>query len=317
MQLRPIARGLKTWLVREPDQKGTGGTNSARYCYSVWLRHLVHVHAAGLNTRPRTVAEFGPGDSLGIGLAALLTGANHYNGLDVVEHSNPEINLRMLEELIPLFQARADIPGPDEIPLVFPLLDSYRFPHEILTEERLASTLSPRRIQSIRDAVAELGRTVPDEGGGISLAYRVPWSSPELLAESSVDMIYSQAALEHVDDLDLLHRAMRRWLVPGGIMTHQIDFKSHGMTQAWNGHWEYPEAVWRIVRGRRSFLLNRLPLSAQLAGLRAHGFEIVRVVAVQGGGGIPRARLAAEFRNLSEEDFTTSGAFVVAVKPVR
>ena len=55
--------------------KGTGGSISASYCYSVWLRHLVTTAGCGLNCNPRTVAELGPGDSLGVGLAALLSGA--------------------------------------------------------------------------------------------------------------------------------------------------------------------------------------------------------------------------------------------------
>jgi hypothetical protein len=73
---------------------GTGGTNSGRYCYSVWLRHLAHAANNGLQTCPRVVAELGPGDSLGTGIAALLSGAEQYVALDVVPHANVERNLR-------------------------------------------------------------------------------------------------------------------------------------------------------------------------------------------------------------------------------
>ena len=44
-----------------------GGAQSARYCYSVWLRHLIHAWKNGLPFRPNRVAELGPGFSIGVG----------------------------------------------------------------------------------------------------------------------------------------------------------------------------------------------------------------------------------------------------------
>src|SRR5437016_7019160 len=116
VQLRPILRGLRTYVSRHPDRKGTGGTGSARYCYSIWLRHLVQARLAGVEALPHTVAELGPGDSLGTGLTALLTGADSYQALDVVEHAQAATNLQVFEELIPLLARREPIPGPDEFP---------------------------------------------------------------------------------------------------------------------------------------------------------------------------------------------------------
>ncbi|MBM4372890.1 MAG: hypothetical protein FJ098_14650, partial [Deltaproteobacteria bacterium] len=79
--LRQLLWGIATFVpgVRFLDRRGTGGTGSARYCYSVWLRHLVLAKDRGLLDQvPATVAELGPGDSIGIGLAALLSGATAY-----------------------------------------------------------------------------------------------------------------------------------------------------------------------------------------------------------------------------------------------
>ena len=64
------------------------GTVSARYCYTVWLRHLSIVQGTGLSTTPKVVAELGPGHSIGIGLAALISGAEQYYGLDAVQYAN-------------------------------------------------------------------------------------------------------------------------------------------------------------------------------------------------------------------------------------
>ena len=67
--------------VRQP-RAGTGGTNHARYCYAVWLRHLVALAEVGLPTDPDVVVELGPGDTVGVGIMALLSGAREYVALD-------------------------------------------------------------------------------------------------------------------------------------------------------------------------------------------------------------------------------------------
>ena len=77
------------------------------------------------------------------------------------------------------------------------------------------------------------------------VSYKAPWNAPDVIDDASVDLIFSQAVLEHVDDLQGVYAAMRKWLKPDGIMTHQIDFKCHGKANAWNGHWTYSDFVWR------------------------------------------------------------------------
>jgi len=63
-------------LISRVRRNRTTGTASARYCYSVWLRHLVMAFQNGLRTFPETIVELGPGPSLGTGLASLISGAN-------------------------------------------------------------------------------------------------------------------------------------------------------------------------------------------------------------------------------------------------
>jgi hypothetical protein len=84
MRLTPVIKGAATYIpgldkvASKWRKRGTGGTDTAAYCYEVWLKHLTLLWANGMRTIPDTVAELGPGDSLGTGLAALLSGANHY-----------------------------------------------------------------------------------------------------------------------------------------------------------------------------------------------------------------------------------------------
>ena len=97
---RHILRGIKSIFVTPP--LGTGGTVSAQYCYSVYLRHLVIADQHGLANDPRTVVELGPGDSIGIGLMALLTGAEQYYAVDQVRHASSATNLLVFDELAKL-----------------------------------------------------------------------------------------------------------------------------------------------------------------------------------------------------------------------
>ena len=75
-----LAKGILTFVpgllaFSNRFRRVENGTVSARYCYSVWLRHLVMAHDRGLPTNPQVLVEFGPGSSIGTGLAALIAGA--------------------------------------------------------------------------------------------------------------------------------------------------------------------------------------------------------------------------------------------------
>ena len=101
--LKYVIRGLIRTLrpVRAPDRDLAG--HSPRYCYSVWLRHLVLAVRNGVTVVPESVVELGPGASQGVGLAALLSGSLKYTSIDVVDYNFAERNSAMLDALVELF----------------------------------------------------------------------------------------------------------------------------------------------------------------------------------------------------------------------
>ena len=107
-----------------------------------------------------------------------------------------------------------------------------------------------------------------------------------------MDWIFSQAVMEHVDDLAETYLACFRWLRLGGVMTHQIDFRCHNTAREWNGHWARPDLTWRLIRGGRPFLLNREPYSRHRGLMRTAGFEMLGEQLVSLPAGISRAALA-------------------------
>jgi hypothetical protein len=308
LKVGQLLYGIATFIpgVAAVFGRGGGDTNSARYCYSVWLRHLVSAFANGMKAHPRTVAELGPGDSLGVGLAALVSGADSYHAFDVVRHAQVERNQAVLDELIGLFRARADIPGEAEFPEVQPLLPSYGFPHQLLGDELLGAALADDRLTRIRDAVAQ------QNTAGSMIDYRTRWFDDQAIDRASIDMLFSQAVLEHVDDLAGSYRAMRLWIKPGGLLSHQIDFRCHNTARAWNGHWRYSDLVWRLIRGRRSYLLNREPYSTHLRLLAENGFTFVGGRTAQAESSSPRPELAPRFRPSHEQDLTTAARWQAA-----
>lgn len=286
----------------------TLGSGSARYCYSVWMRHMIHTAAWRHTPLDGLVVELGPGDSLGIGLAALLSGAARYIAVDVVRHADVARNLTVLAELAQLFTARAPVPGPEEFPQVKPGLADYAFPHHLLDDEQLERNLAPSRLDGIAAALR-------GEADADPLVRYVDPALAQSILPMSVCHIFSQAVLEHVDDLPGVYAACHTWLAGDGSMSHQIDFKSHGTARVWNGHWAYPSRVWRLLRGRRPYLLNREPCGTHLRLLRETGFEILAVERQRQQSRLRGDQLARPFRGMADEDLTTAGAFVVARKP--
>jgi len=284
----------------------TGGTITARYCYSVWLRHLVKSQENGLEVSPAVVAELGPGDSLGIGLAALISGAEQYIALDISKYAHKRRNLDIFHQLVALFEAREPIPGDDEFPKVRPRLKEYAFPAAILTSARMEQALSPDRLNRINKALESA------ESGSSMIRYSAPWYGEKEIEEGSVDFLFSQAVLEHVDNLDLAYAAMRKWLKPTGHMSHTIDFSSHGLADEWNGHWRYSNFLWRLIRGRRPWLINRQPFSIHAELLARNGMSLISSERVEAESKFRRSDLARACRGVREDDIVTRGVFVQA-----
>jgi len=308
MKIRHIAQllfGIATFIPgvyqTRSKKNGSGGSYSARYCYSVYLRHMVMANQNKLPTNPLVVAELGPGDSLGIGLMALLLGSEKYYAFDVVKFANIPGNLQVLDELICLLRNREGIPDDDEFPRVCPKLENYNFPEEIYSKEYLEKCLSDSRVSKIRESIGRSDGMVQ---------YKAPWINSCNVVKKSVDMIISQAVLEHVDDLGPAYKAMYEWLNKGGFMTHCIDFKSHGKSDGWDGHWKMPDWYWFLLRGARPYFINREPFAVHEQIMKKNKFNIMFVKRVISEPSFSSNKLNAKFKNISEKDRETSGVFI-------
>jgi hypothetical protein len=294
---------LNTWRLR---RGGTGGSNSSRYCYAVWLRHLVTLDEYGFKIKGAVVGELGPGDSIGTGLAALLSGAHRYVGLDVVPYSGKADLEQIFKDLARMYLSREPIPSHDEFPNVRPRLASYDFPDRVIHSQML-----PEKADRIMSAL----RSGPSDDKDVS--YRAPWASVKDLEPCSLDLIFSQAVLQCVDDLAETYYAMFAWLKPGGYCSHSTGLGAINFSPFWNGHWAYTDLEWRLVRGRREFLLNRQPLSTHLQLAGRVGFDVLHVDAQYDHGGLPVNALRSPFKEFAPEDLFARGAMFILRKPER
>lgn len=284
------------------------GANESRYCYTVWLRHLKNWSKFN-NGIPETVAELGPGNSLGTGFAALLSGSSKIYALDVARFWDNERNLRIFDELVTMFRRKARLPDNFEYPKVRPVPDNYDFPSDIITDESLGKILGEERLSAIRREITDI-----DNKRNTYISYKIPWHESSVTAAGSVDLIFSQAVLECIDDLEGTFKAFYKWLKPHGFMSHTIDLKSHGLTSEWNGHWKFTDIEWFLVKGGRTFLINRQPLSQYIKLHEKFGFKILIQQNVESESNLEREKLAQRFRHLSDEDITTSGTYILSVK---
>jgi len=152
------------------------------------------------------------------------------------------------------------------------------------------------------------------EGGGKMLSYYAPWDSDAYLQSESVDFIMSQAVLEHVQDPAYVYGVMHKWLKPGAIMSHSIDYRSHNTAPEWNGHWAYSDVLWSMMYRNRVPLLNRCTHSQQLAFIREKGFSVINENSLHRETAIDRSDLAKRFEGMSDEDMNTAVGFVMGQK---
>jgi hypothetical protein len=310
-RLKPIIVGTLKYskLITKMMPIAAGATGNARYCYAVWMRHLTYLARYNEGIIPGKVTEIGPGDSFGVGLAALLSGSESYFALEAIEYWNSERNLRILDELIELFSKREVIPGNEEFPLLQPVMENYAFPSDIITDTILQRSMDKHRIQRIREELKN-----PDNENNVMVRSKVPWHDKGIIEAQSQDFIFSHVVIQHIEDIENTFSNMNYWLKSSGYMSHLIDYKSLGFTNRWNGHWTFSDREWRRMVGGRKFSQNRLPHSAYIQLFEKYNFKIMFLKINNRKNSLTKNRLAPKYRSLSDDDLNTSESYIVAQK---
>jgi SAM-dependent methyltransferase len=228
-----------------------------------------HVSAAGFDPGARSWVglELGPGDSAASAVIAAAHGAERFHLIDDGDYARRD------PRLYAAVAAHLRGGGHD-----VPALDGRAF------EDMLGACRATYATEGVRSL-----RALPD---------------------ASVDFVYSQAVLEHVhrDEFADLMRELRRILAPGGVASHQVDLKDH-LADGLN-HLRFGERLWEAPGFARAsgFYTNRIRFGEMLRSFEAAGFDVEVVQARRWPAPpIARARLAAPFRDLPQDDLLVSG----------
>jgi len=136
---------------------------------------------------------------------------------------------------------------------------------------------------------------------------------------NEMDMVFSRAVLEHVNDLPATFRDMYAALKPGGIAIHLVDLKSHGLHRknpldflCWST-W-----LWSMMYSEKG-VPNRLRVNAYRDAVAQSGLEILALkptmLASPDDVRAVRPELATPFKDLSEEELSWLGFWLVCRKP--
>ena len=134
-------------------------------------------------------------------------------------------------------------------------------------------------------------------------------SSLRQIPSSSVDFIWSQAVLEHIrrDDFFPTLQELRRVQRADGVGSHRVDLRDHlgdGLNNL-----RFQSSTWESdFMAKSGFYTNRLRYTEMLQLFRQAGFK-VEVLNCERWAELPtlRHKMAAPFRDLTEEELSISG----------
>jgi hypothetical protein len=169
--------------------------------------------------------------------------------------------------------------------------------------------LAEDRITKLRSAISNMDSNSSDQ-----IQFFVPWEKNTEIESGSLDYIFSQAVLQYVDKLDSTYEKMNALLRQGAMMSHCIDFSSHGMTKSWNGQWLYSDAEWKFLNGNKKVILNREPKSAHLQTNLKSGFDVLLTKDLKKENDFSRLQFHKKYSSISDADAGTSVSFIVSQK---
>lgn len=206
-----------------------------------WRHYLDSYLGKPASLAGRTVLELGPGADLGIGLILTMLGARKYNALDVHDLV-ATVPMDLYEELFRLI-------GNDREAV----LDVAALRHQLeLRRKGLES-----KINYICDRNFDLRR----------------------FSAERIDLVFSQAAFEHFDDIPGTFAQLSEVVVPGGILIVEIDLSTH---TRWIRDrdplniYRYPDFYYNFFKFRGS--PNRLRPYQYKNLLEKNGWKDVRII---------------------------------------
>jgi SAM-dependent methyltransferase len=154
-----------------------------------WLTWLNEYSEGKMTVFGKNVLELGPGSDLGVGLLLLSKGVAQYNAIDK-------------NDLIQAFPER-----------FYDLL----FAELIIMGDRADVVFLKRQLEKV-----ETG-----SNGRLNYIHRDDFDIQDSFAAESIDIVFSQAAFEHFDDVEKTIEQISTVVKQGGVLISLVDLKTH------------------------------------------------------------------------------------------
>lgn len=284
-----IARYAPALYVRLTAQTGRGAGEDTpdlvddyfETCFDDYMERLdVEKPAQADYLQGKNILEYGPGDVPGVAILMVAHGARHVLCVD-------------------------------------------RFPLVRMSAKniQIASVLLERMPASLRERGAACFKQPARPESGFNPTFIEYLVRPSGLSgmSATADLVISRAVLEHVNDLPATFRDMYAALKPGGIAIHQVDLKSHGLHRENQLDFlDWPDWLWSMMYSEKG-VPNRLRVNAYRDAVAQCGFELLdltpTLLASHEEIHAVRPSLARRFRDLSDEDLSWLGFWLVCRKP--
>ncbi len=276
--IKAVIKGAITFIpfansyinIRKRKKNNHSGSN-ALFCYTLWMKIITFLHNSNCPIKFESIAEIGPGGFLGLGFCALLTGSEKYTILEIEKNFNSNKNLQLFEEILSLFKENTSVPSYHQFEQINIKTDNFEYYNQIIDQSELNKYMSIERINKIRDSISASGSNL--------IECNFNWEqNPHVLID--FDMVFSRAVMEHVNSPEIVYKNIGSILKSDGIMLHDIEFHSHGITKSWHGHNDINDFVWSIIKGKRNYFQNRLNYNEHCLLMKKNNFKRINEIIV-------------------------------------
>lgn len=247
--IKSIFKGLLTFtpgyifILNKKRRTRKNSCSISQFCYSLWCSFQ-----SVIDEREKfIIGEIGPAGSCGLGIIAVLLGAKEYHFIDIESNYILDRNLELFDKIVELFRIQADCIK----------WDSINLPHKNkYSDINYTKAIDDYNIFRVRK---ELERFLRNEKS--KLFFKHDWKDVQ---SNYFDVIISRAVMEHVNNPKMIYPEIFRGLKKNGLMIHDIELHSHALSKKIDGHLHLNKFIWKLIVGKRPYLLNRLESSQHL-----------------------------------------------------
>jgi SAM-dependent methyltransferase len=279
----------------------TGGTNNADYCISVFFKHAFLNNNDSLSMIDKDICEVGPGDSIGVGICALIFGAKSYTAFDSYKFMDNALNIDVFNKITQSLLQRNFQKSVELIKSINPKILTIN-DNLIIRLLSNSEINNEARINYIKWSIENINQV------DSCLHYFVgDWD--QLPTSKYFDVIICQSVFEYFQNMSVSLKALKNFLKPNGIISTQIDYRGLQFSDEWYSHWGYPDYIWNLIKGKRPMVVNRLRHSQYLDIFSDHKLKIEKLFEVKAENKHIRNLSFYKEKNISLRDLKTSGAY--------